>query len=79
MVSVRAFVVAVGALLIVAGGVGLVLDQLKVFQSCTATPVLYGSGETCDHSPALLVVAVAVMIVGLVVVIGGVIVKGADD
>lgn len=74
--SPRAFVVAVGALLTLLGGVGLVLNRLRVFEVCTASRDFYGPTETCSQSPALLIAALVLLAVGVITVVGGIVVSG---
>lgn len=75
--SLRAFLVAIGALLVVLGGVGLVLHQLNVFQTCTASREFYGPAEVCTQSPATLIVSIVLVVLGLVVALGGIVVDSA--
>lgn len=79
MISARAFIVAIGALLIVAGAVGLVLNSLRVFETCMPSTGFYGLQETCSQSPAVLIVGITLAVIGLLAVVGGIVVKGTDD
>jgi hypothetical protein len=81
MISARAFITGIGALLILVGGVFLVLDRLGVFETCAVNTAYYGgfTTESCTQSPVTLIVAIVVMAIGMPVMIGAIIVKGSDD